>query len=328
MSRSLSPDVVKAAAIFGVVFIHSSTMLGCGSSVSEVFTQLFRFGVGSFILIWAYFFERAWSKRSKPERKKYLQEKLFHLIQVYLIWSVLYFLLTADWATLTPVGVLTRHFMGYGWAGQYFFIILIQLMLLYPLLRWIYDRQLFRYVALGLLAMVYYLWSYHFAELPGFLTKIGRLPFFFWVPYLFAGVALSRWRGRKLSFLFGGLLLLIPLEYLWLDRLNLPHLEYIIVSIPVATIALGFAFLTNKINFKNERVTAATHFVGSNTMTVFVANPLFIITYGYFFPRNLFHCSSIVGNVLIPFIAVFSVLAMCLLLVRIIEKTGLKGIVN
>lgn len=328
MNRSLSPDLIKTAAIFGVVYIHSSSMLGCGSGISEVFTQIFRFGVGSFVLVWAHFFEQSWSKRSKSERKNYLKEKLSHLVQVYLIWSLLYLALTADWATLTPVKVLTTHFMGYGWAGQYFFIILIQLILLYPVLRWVYERKVLRYASYGLLVVLYYVWTYHFTELPGMLTKIGRLPFYFWVPYVFAGIALSRWRGRTISMLIGLLLLLIPLEYDWLSSLNLSHLEYIILSIPVATIALCFSLVTNNISIANERMNAAVHFVGGNTMTVFVANPLIIISYGYFFPRNVFHCSSAIGNFLVPFIAALLVFTLCLVLAKLIARTPLKGIVN
>lgn len=54
MFRSISIDILKAAVIYGVVFIHSTGLLGCESAVSNWFQSQFRFGVPCFVVAWAY----------------------------------------------------------------------------------------------------------------------------------------------------------------------------------------------------------------------------------------------------------------------------------
>ncbi|MEO0731852.1 MAG: acyltransferase family protein, partial [Bacteroidota bacterium] len=214
MSRSVAADGLKSLAIFGVVYIHASFLLGCNSEeIRQVFNEFFRFAVPVFVICWAFFFERGWAKRDEAARWGYLREKFLYLFRVYLIWSVFYFFLLVNWDTITPRKVLTTHFMGYGWSGQYYFIILFQLMLLFPLIRWVYNHKVWQKVAIGLMVGFALLYSYRYAVLPPIVTKIGSLPFAYWVTYVFAGIAIARTKDLRLPYWLAASLLLIPFEF-------------------------------------------------------------------------------------------------------------------
>ncbi len=87
--------------------------------------------------------------------------------------------------------------MGYGWSGQYYSLILFQLLLLYPILRKVYDHKVLRYLVLAFLGVLYLIYVYGFEFVPPLIKKFGRLPFLFWLPYVFAGIALARAQKKK-----------------------------------------------------------------------------------------------------------------------------------
>src|SRR6187431_1122595 len=101
MNRSISADLIKSIAIFGVVFIHGSALFGSTSHFSEILCSLFRFGVPCFIIIFAYFFETSFAKKTNQEQKEYIYSRLKHLFIVFFLWSTLYFLMLVDWKDLT-----------------------------------------------------------------------------------------------------------------------------------------------------------------------------------------------------------------------------------
>lgn len=57
-NRYFNIDLLKAISIFGVVYIHSCSLLGF-DYLSQIFQPLFRIAVPCFIIIWAYFFEKS-----------------------------------------------------------------------------------------------------------------------------------------------------------------------------------------------------------------------------------------------------------------------------
>src|SRR6187402_786696 len=135
MNRSIAADLIKSISIFGVVFIHGSTLFGYASYLTEMLRSLFRFCVPCFMIVFAYFYEISYAKKTNQERKAYTYSRLKHLFVVFFLWSTFYFLMLVDWKDLTFQQLITKHFSGYGFAGQYFFIILFQIIVLFPLLR-------------------------------------------------------------------------------------------------------------------------------------------------------------------------------------------------
>lgn len=110
----------------------------------------------------------------------------------FLVWSLVYFLCTADVrAPITPVKLLTRHFLGYGWAGQYYFLILFQLAFLQPLFKYIRvsGRTVFLTYAAGTVGLV--LLHGHVAG-SEFALKLAERPVIYWAPFVVLGMWLAR----------------------------------------------------------------------------------------------------------------------------------------
>lgn len=275
-ARNTNADVLKSISIFGVVFIHGALILG-ESDIMLFLRDMFRFTVPCFITLWAFFFEKSYQKKLKNDRKKYIIKRFIHLFRVFLLWSLLYFFLTVDWQNLTVKDILTKYFSGYGWSGQYFFIILFQFLLLYPLIRKIYDLKLLRVLALTMVVLMYLGWNYSYVLLPEPLKKLGFRPFLFWLPYVFLGMALARDKVNKVSLWFAACPLLLALEFLLLRKMEFNHMDYITLGVLVFSVLFCIALLQSKSILIPERCNNALDFVGRNTLIVFVSNPLIII---------------------------------------------------
>jgi peptidoglycan/LPS O-acetylase OafA/YrhL len=68
-NRNFPADLLKAIAIFGVVFVHGNGLFGCSSFFSEIMTWMFRIGVPCFIVLWAYFFAKSYFAKTKEQKK-------------------------------------------------------------------------------------------------------------------------------------------------------------------------------------------------------------------------------------------------------------------
>lgn len=276
MTRNLSADLLKSIAIFGVVYIHGHSLLGGTYFLSELIENLFRFCVPSFIIMWAYFFEKSYSKRDSKEQKAYLFGRFKHLFGVFLFWSVIYFLITVNWQTVSLKDLITKHFSGYGFAGQYFFIILFQLLLFYPVLQWTYNRKVARFIVLVICIVSYIIRGYFPLLLPEAILKLGDRPFLYWLPYVYVGIALAREQLPKLSIWGVFSLLLIPIEFYWLEIIGTNHSHYITLCVLVSSILTTISVIQSKFSTKHKRIEKLINFTGQNTLTIFVLNPLVI----------------------------------------------------
>lgn len=276
MPRNSNADFIKTVAIFGVVFIHGSSFLG-STEVINFIKDCFRFAVPCFIILWAYFFFKSYIKKNTLEKKQYRYDRFMHLFRVYLIWSLLYFGLTADWQNLRFQNIITTHFLGFGWAGQYFFLILFQLILIAPLLLVIYKRKVLRIATIVIVSFIYVIYGYYYEILSEFLEKIGIKPFIFWIPYVFLGIHLSNLKISKVNKFWLFIPLLIGLEFFIIEYFKKNHSVYIT---PMVLFASSFlvVFVLNSNSFKFPDVIEKwIKFIASNTLVIFVVNPLLIL---------------------------------------------------
>ena len=119
ISRNVTADIIKAVAIFGVVYIH----VGGGGGTSQFLTDFFRFGVPAFLILFAYFAELSILRGRKAY--PYLRARATGLIIPTIAWSTLYWFVFPDFHQLSDFGFfgfLTS--LGYAWAGQYFLVVL------------------------------------------------------------------------------------------------------------------------------------------------------------------------------------------------------------
>lgn len=324
MNRSLSADLIKALSIFGVVFIHGTGLLGTESDFQIYAANLFRFCVPCFITIWAYFFEMSYQKKEPNQRRKYIMDKFFHLFIVFALWSLMYFFISVDWNTVTLRDLVTKHFSGYGWSGQYFFIILFQLLLFYPVIRWIYLNKFAFRVSVITIIILYILEGYFYNLFPDMILKLSDRPFVFWIPYVFAGIALTKQKTKKLNPLFISTLLLIPIESLLMgfDRPS----AYVTFSVLIASIILCLTILPMNINTTPVLDKIISH-IGKNTMIIFVANPIVILLLDLAIPNDIFS-NSIIWKIIESFLTTSLIISICLILNWIIEKIKLDGILK
>ncbi|MGJ8735210.1 acyltransferase family protein [Zobellia laminariae] len=276
MKRNINADLLKCISIFGVVFIHSAFILE-DSSILIYLSDIFRISVPSFILVWAYFFEKSLSKKPTDERKEYLLKRFIHLFRVFLIWSLLYFFIEVDWGQLTIKDLFTKYFSGYGWSGQYFFIILFQLLILFPIIKKIYDVKLMRILTLICVLAIYIIWNYFFESIPLTIKKLGQRPFIFWLPYVFLGIALANNHIKTIPFFFIYAPIFIAIEFYCMMKINLTYFEYITLGVLFSSILFCTSILQADPIRVPKKLNNIIFFIGGNTLIIFVSNPLIII---------------------------------------------------
>ncbi|NOR80235.1 MAG: acyltransferase family protein, partial [Methyloprofundus sp.] len=132
--RNSSADSLKALAIISVVWIHSFNL---NNSVinTQVIADTLRFCVPSFVILWAFFYERGLNVRPPSEYRKYISLRLLTLSIPYFFWGLLHFFLFYDASSISWSTIVNGHFGGYGWAGQFFLVILFQWTIILPFIR-------------------------------------------------------------------------------------------------------------------------------------------------------------------------------------------------
>ena len=76
-------DTLKAAAIFGVVLLHTPGAAG-------EYVHAFRFCVPAFVTLWAMHFEQGLMRQPDGRRSAYARRRLGRLMVPYLFWTTMY----------------------------------------------------------------------------------------------------------------------------------------------------------------------------------------------------------------------------------------------
>ena len=122
-------DSLKGIAIIGVVCIHVSRLF-FGTDGGFI-NYYFHWAVPVFIIISTYFFIKSDIKKHNSYSNS-CKKRFIGLFVPYIFFSLIYFFLTSE-PNISILKIITRHFTGYGWTGQYFFIIMLQLVFVFPL---------------------------------------------------------------------------------------------------------------------------------------------------------------------------------------------------
>lgn len=187
-TRDSAIDVLRGLAIIGVVYVHGCWLLSNGTA-PFIPSDWFRYDVGAFVAIAAYLAARSTSVQSLGYWPA-VGKRLARLWMPFLVWSLLYFACNVDWRILTPTKLLTRHFLGYGWSGQYYFLILFQL----AFFQTFFHRMR---VSVRAVVAVYAAGALGLALLhcgvPGseFALKLAERPVVYWAPFIVLGIWLA-----------------------------------------------------------------------------------------------------------------------------------------
>lgn len=233
--RDTRSDALKAAAILGVVGIH----------VGFPHNDTFRFCVPAFVAVWAFHYEAGLARRDPGHFRAYAASRFVRLLIPYVAWSVVYVLLfhpRSEWTTTPVHTIVGGWFGGYGWSGQYFFVILFQLTWLMPLLRrCVTPRSLWAALIAGaaLNAVADYVL---FRD--RVVSGVGDRLFVYWLPYVVLGVACARGYPRPFPWLLPAALLALmaaPAEFAALSARNDRASVYLLPSVTLGSTLLLLA---------------------------------------------------------------------------------------
>ena len=273
--RDSRSDYFKAGAILAVVCIHAGMP----------YSNAVRFCVPAFIVIWAFHFERALSRRSPREFLPYVAQRFVRLLVPYLFWTALYLVLfrsASEWKQMPVHTIIGGALGGYGWPGQYFFVILFQLTLLVPFFRrWVNPRSVWISLAAGLLlnTIAHYLLFRYWV-----VSGLGDRVFVYWVCYVFMGVAFARGYPRAVpALVIVAILALLaaPSELGDLMAANRRVSPYLLPTVTIGSFALllalgpRFGASVDPFHQNDHWLSKAVVFIGQRSLVIFVANPLF-----------------------------------------------------
>ncbi|TWT34103.1 acyltransferase [Blastopirellula retiformator] len=278
-TRDWRSDLLKGISIVGVVSIHA------GMPAANVL----RFCVPVFVAIWAYYYELGLARRSEASR--YVGSRFLQLLIPYAFWTSIYLLLFhsfSEWRT-TPIYTIVGGWLGgFGWAGQYFFIVLFQLTWLFPAIRRLVTPTTLGIVliagALGNAATNYWLFENRL------VVAVHDRLFIYWLPYVFLGTSLARGYPRRLPALLivtALAILATPWEYAKLLATNHPFSPYLLMTVSISSFTLLIAAGarspdTNATAGDPEpRLASPICYLGRNSMPIYVGHLLVLTLLSY-----------------------------------------------
>lgn len=213
--RDAAIDLLRGWAIIGVVAIHAAGLVLPAAAYFSI-GYYFRWAVPIFICAYAFYGARAptleapeshrlrprgphaWAGPALRAYAATVGQRLARLALPFLAYSALYAVALGDWQQPDAMATFWRYLRGDGWAGQYFFIILFQVIALLPLLaRWRVPGTVLVAVfalytaALPALPLAWQRWSW----LPAASDRLVV----YWLPYVLLGVYLrqntARWQA-------------------------------------------------------------------------------------------------------------------------------------
>lgn len=267
----------------------------------------------------------------KSDIKKHLsysdscKKRFLGLFKPYIFFSIICFFLTSE-PNLSIVKIVTRHFAGYGWAGQYYFIIMFQLVFVFPLL----SRYKVNAVDVVFVFVIYFIGFYFLnQENPmSWFFLLGDRIFLYWLPYVLLGAYLAQndsiW--KKISST-------IPVWIAVPILLICPFLieEPIFLSSYIRPSVLLVSYITMLLSYTALKAASfgiILH-LGRNSLIIFCYNSI-VLSFVY---KNLFIVNSLSQmtvswrGITYLFI-IFSVIVVCFILGKVIEFIGLKQIVS
>ena len=296
---------------------------------STIFTQVFRFGVPVFIVLWAYFADKTISKKYhyRGDQIYYLASKFVVFFILFVIASLGYFFIHVDWQTFNLKSMFTQHWSGYGWSGQYFFVILFQLI---PLMFFYRKLSPKWHVCITMSGLLLYLSIGYILFQYNLISKIGDRLFVYWLPYVSLGILFSRGifpLPKELRWcLLALLVFLIPMEFYLLKELSISHSEYLIPSVFVGTIGI-LSIIFGPLQKSEFAIHSSTirifQWIGASSLGIYVLNPAVIMFIRYLNLPKIPTDIPIVSQIM-PFVTTGVVIALCYGIILILRKTPLR----
>ncbi len=331
-SRDPAGDALRAWAIVGVVAIHGLD-LTLGAATFKWVSSYFRWAVPAFIVLSAYYTALASLRQGAMPLLPWLRARYLKLLPPFVFFSMFYLLMFADLPNLTVRKLLTTHLSGYGWTGQYFFIVLFQLLPVIWLLATRRVSGILVLITLGL-GLALYIWApYGFAG-SLLLRQLSDRPFLYWLPYCVWGVFLAQRQERWLA--------RVQALPAWLKAVLVLSLPLLIAAMPgpvghdspyvmPMVLLVSIFYVPLCLGSFNSGAGRLGGYLGQHSMSVFCMNPLFIGLYRAYDPMDKVWgadkwASSVGMHVAGSALLLVSVVAACLLTGATLKRLGLGAV--
>jgi len=332
-SRNAAADILKVLSIFAVVYIHGSFLISdstndySNESLQKYTTAALRFCVPVFIFLWAFFTEKSIIKKGTSAPFK----RLFKLFIPFVFWSLLYFIYTFDFTDLNIISIITKHWVGYGWSGQYYFIILFQLILFVGVIRKLalmtikYSGTIIICSIIFFTLITYTKW-FQF----GIISKLSYRPFIYWLPYVWLGIQQAHKNIFKFSLhlpwgvIFVGLICM-EVYFLVPDLANL----YLLPSVFISSLIL-LSSMSSRLTYDSlpSILRLGLQKLSNSTLGIFCLNPLIILILSPLLKFQgslpaLFHLPF-----LLQLISTIIIISLSMLIIYLLKKIRLGIIVS
>lgn len=272
--RDTDTDIMRGLAILGVVCIHACGLL-LPADMYYGAAYYFRWAVPFFVGVFAYY---AAGPIAPGTYVHTVWDRYRRLALPYAVYSLLYWFVLGDFRADDQPATAWRYLVGDGWAGQYFFLLIFQLI---PLVPWLARCRLHGGVVIAVIVVsmaVTHMVPHAFARWP-LLADLGDRPFLYWLPYVMLGVYLRQnataWRNAltRIPTPWALVLLLGAPAFISTTRdpqsMTGPYLTMSVIAVSCLLLASYPAAL------KSTRIPwLAT--LGRNSLAVFCLNPLFV----------------------------------------------------
>src|SRR5262249_33116001 len=212
---------------------------------------------------------------------RYVRSRFVRLFVPYIVWTVIYLPVYYPLAALPDIplrSLIADAVAGDGWAGQFFFIILFQLLFVVALVSRFVGRAVVWASLLGSpLALAFW-------DVPAVSIFRERL-FVYWWPYAALGVGLARGYLPRIPI---GLALPVavvalvgaPFEFQFVTARVPQAPAYLLVSVYIGSVALAWAALWGSPPSdgpgNQSGLGRASGYVGQHTFPVYLTNPLLV----------------------------------------------------
>lgn len=289
------------------------------TEVETFFVDLSRAAVPIFLVLFGFFIEK--SRQTHGASARYLSRRFAELALPFLCWSIFYYVLFGDWRGLSWILRFSHCFSGYAWPGQYFFIVLFQLIPLAPLISRL-ARSHALVTAVALLTLVLYLYGIlHGRQFP-LGNHLAIRPFVYWIVYPLFGASLALRSAPMLHPIAAVSLLTIPCEAYLLRHSGHVVDPYLTPTVLVASLLAAAALIPCAVSLHgNSRSLVLIAAAGRNSMAVFLLNPLF----AQFLGRHewLPHSSAATG-ISYHLATALIIVGLCVTTAFIARRTGLE----
>jgi probable poly-beta-1,6-N-acetyl-D-glucosamine export protein len=296
-------DLFRALAIFAVVTIHATSEAVASLPTDSLIYPLYpivntaaHFAVPAFLFLSSLVLFYNYDGRAGIDWPSFYTKRLQSIVFPYLLWSGIYFLLVTvrgGYALSERWPIYFRGLLdGGNYTHLYFFVILLQLLVLFPLLLWLAKRPFVRsnLIPIGIvLQLAFYIGNYYFFHMSKVGTFAGSYLLYFFLG-AHAGLKLktnASWLSKANAYLYGAVLLLVC-GYVgqYMLATNYPHylprpwpsrIHFLSVYAYCGVFCYFLIHLSSQLLARGRALAAFLKSVGVASFGIFLIHPLVLV---------------------------------------------------